>query len=169
MRHKKKGNKLSRSRGQRKALLKSLLKSVIISERIKTTTPKAKMLKPQIDKLITLAKKDNLAARRQAFKKIGDHSLVKKLFDQIGPRFRNGQGGYCRIYNLGFRKSDGALLAQIELTNLAEKKVKKEKSAKATGKTVKPEASESKEAKKQTSKKKGLTGLKKMFNKGKKP
>jgi large subunit ribosomal protein L17 len=169
MRHKKKGNKLSRSRGQRKALLKSLLKSVIISERIKTTTPKAKMLKPQIDKLITLAKKDSLAARRQAFKKIGDHSLVKKLFDQIGPRFRNGQGGYCRIYNLGFRKSDGALLAQIELTNLSEKKVKKEKSAKATEKIVKPEAGETKKSKKQTSKKKGLTGLKKMFNKGKKP
>ncbi|MCF7873275.1 MAG: 50S ribosomal protein L17 [Candidatus Omnitrophica bacterium] len=164
MRHKKKGNKLSRSRAQRKALLKSLLRSIIISEKIKTTTPKAKVVKPQIDKIIGLAKKNNLSARRQAFKIIGDHSLVKKLFNQIGPRFNDGQGGYSRIYNLGFRKSDGASLSQIELTKLASKKVAKETTKKTKSKTTKEEAT----GKKETSKEKGLSGLKKMFKKGKK-
>jgi large subunit ribosomal protein L17 len=167
MRHKRKGNKLSRSRGQRKALVKSLLKSIIISEKIKTTIPKAKMLKPKIDKIVTLAKKDTLSARRQAFKIIGNHSLVKKLFDDIGPRFSDIQGGYSRIYNLGFRKSDGALLSQIELTKLGAKKVKKETTKKTKTKSTKPEKTEKKEIKEETAKKKGLSGLKKMFKKGK--
>ncbi|MCF7887017.1 MAG: 50S ribosomal protein L17 [Candidatus Omnitrophica bacterium] len=167
MRHKRKGNKLSRSRGQRKALVKSLLKSIIISEKIKTTTPKAKLLKPKIDKIITLAKKDNLFVRRQAFKIIGDHSLVKKLFDNIGPRFSDVQGGYSRIYNLGFRKSDGALLSQIELTKLGAKKAKKETTKKIKAKSTKPEQTEKKETKKEIAKKKGLSGLKKMFKKDK--
>lgn len=168
MRHKRKGNKLSRSRGQRKALVKSLLKAIIISEKIKTTTPKAKALKPKIDKIITLAKKDNLSARRQAFKIIGDHSLVKKLFDNIGPRFNDVQGGYSRIYNLGFRKSDGALLSQIELTKLGTKKVKKETNKNTKIKPTKSEQTEKKETKEKAAKKKGLSGLKKMFKKGKK-
>lgn len=167
MRHRKKGNKLSRSRGQRKALLKALLKSIIISERIKTTAPKAKMLKIHIDKIITLAKKDTLAARRQAFDKIGDHSLVKKLFNEIGPRYSNGGGGYCRIYNRGFRKSDGASLAQIELTKIADKKPKKEKGKKGKAEPVK-EKKVSKKEKEKTAEKKGFSGLKKMFKKGKK-
>ncbi|MFO8053031.1 MAG: 50S ribosomal protein L17 [Candidatus Omnitrophota bacterium] len=168
MRHKRKGNKLSRSRGQRKALVKSLLRAIIISEKIKTTAPKAKMLKVHIDKIITLAQKDNLSARRQAFKIIGDHSLVKKLFDEIGPRFRDGQGGYSRIYNLGFRKSDGALLSQIELTKMGAKKVKEKTATKTKTKPVKPEQAEKKETKEEASKKKGLSGFKKMFKKEKK-
>ncbi|MCF7916390.1 MAG: 50S ribosomal protein L17 [Candidatus Omnitrophica bacterium] len=169
MRHRKKGNKLSRTRGQRKALLKSLLKSIIISERIKTTAPKAKMLKVHIDKMITLAKKDTLAARRQAFDKIGDHSLVKKLFNEIGPRYSDGGGGYCRIYNRGFRKSDGASLAQIELTKIVAKKPKVEKAKKGEEEPAKKEKVSKKDAKDKTAAKKGFSGLKKMFKKGKKP
>lgn len=168
MRHRKKGNKLSRSKGQRKALLKALLKSIIISERIKTTTPKAKMLKIHIDKMITLAKKDTLAARRQAFDRIGDHSLVKKLFNEIGPRYRNGGGGYCRIYNRGFRKSDGASLAQIELTQIIVKKAKEEKVKEKEGKPAPKKKVGKKEERGKTAEKKGFSGLKKMFKKGKK-
>lgn len=168
MRHRKKGNKLSRSRAQRKALVKSLLKSVIISERIKTTTPKAKMIKIHIDKMITLAKKDTLAARRQAFDKIGDHSLVKRLFDEIGPRFSDGRGGYCRIYNRGFRKSDGAELSQIELTKISLKKSSKSKTKDSKAKPTAAKKDSKKEEKDESMKKKGFSGLKKMFKKGKK-
>ncbi len=168
MKHRKKGNRLSRSRGQRKALLKSLLKSIIISERIKTTTPKAKLLKPQVDKIITLAQKNTLFARRQAFDLLGDHKLVRKLFDSVRLRFYKGGGGYCRIYNIGFRKSDGASLSQIELTKLFEKKVKPDKK-KVKTKPGKEKAPEKKETKKESARQKSLSGLKKMFKKGKKP
>lgn len=168
MRHRKSGNKLSRPLGQRKALVKSLLKSIIINERIRTTTPKAKLLKANLDKIITVAKGDNLSARRRVFNKIGNHALVKKLFDEIAPRFKDTGGGYCRLYNLGFRKSDGASLSQIELTKIGESKQKKKKQAKKKEKPTKKEPEVKGKKEKEAAKEKGLSGLKKMFKRDKK-
>ncbi len=165
MRHRVKQKKLSRPLGQRKALRKSLLKALIISEQIKTTTPKAKLLKVHFDKIITLAKKDSLAARRQAFDRIGDHSLVKKLFDEIGPRFKDSKGSCCRIYKIGFRNSDGAEMSIISLTKksvLKEKLKPKAKGDKRLAEKVSPETT-----KKDSAGKKEVSGLKKMFKKKK--
>lgn len=161
MRHKVKKNRLSRSLGQRKALTKALLRALIINERVKTTTAKAKFIKPYFDKIIALAKDDTLAARRLAFSRIGNHSLVKKLFDEIVPRFKGTSGSCCRIYRIGFRGSDGAPLSLIELTKKSEKKNK----IKTKRKAEKEPAEEKEESPR---KEKGVSGLKKMFKKKKK-
>lgn len=183
MRHRVKKDRLSRSLGLRKALLKSLLKSLIINEAIRTTTSKAKVLKVHMDRLISLSKKDTLAARRQVFDRIGDHSLVKKLFAEIGPRFSKIQGSGCRIYKVGFRSSDGASLSLIELTKKSDRKIdkkvkeKKKKKVKKEGaqETLKSKEEKPKEGKKEkasnqdlASKEKGVSGLKKMLRKRKK-
>ena len=129
MRHRKKSKKFSRSRAQRKALTKSLLRSMVTYERIKTTEAKAKSLKGWIDKLITLAKTDTLHHRRLAFQDLRDHDLVKKLFEAIAPRFKGINGGYTRMFYLGCRKGDASRISLIELTklDLKEKKVKEKK------------------------------------------
>lgn len=126
MRHRKKGNKLSRSISQRKALIKSLVRSVMISERITTTEAKAKALRPWVEKLITWAKDDSLHHRRLSYRLLNDHVLVKRLFEEIGPRFKDTVGGYTRIIDLGNRKGDDAKLSIFELTkiNKKEKKIK---------------------------------------------
>ncbi|MCK9614535.1 MAG: 50S ribosomal protein L17 [Candidatus Omnitrophica bacterium] len=124
MRHRKKSQKFSRSRAQRKALKKSLLRSLIIYERIKTSEAKAKELSSWIDRLISLAKESTLANRRLAYKVLCDHMLVKKLFDNIAPRFKDINGGYSRIFGLGYRKGDASKISLIELTRV-EKKEKK--------------------------------------------
>ncbi|MFA5271863.1 MAG: 50S ribosomal protein L17 [Candidatus Omnitrophota bacterium] len=129
MRHRRKSKKFSRNRAQRKALTKSLLRSMVIYERIKTTESKAKSLKSWIDKLITLAKTDTLHHRRLAFQDLRDHLLVKKLFEVIAPRFQGINGGYTRMFYLGFRKGDASRISLIELTKMEtkEKKVKEKK------------------------------------------
>lgn len=162
MKHKVKQNRLSRSLSLRKALLKMLLRSLIISERIETTTAKAKVLKPKFDKIITLAKKNNLAARRQAYAILGNHLLVKRLFDEIGPRFSAVQGSCCRIYDLGFRKSDGAKMSCIEMIIKSEKKVKSQSKPGAKKRKIE---TESKEKVKKPVRNKSISGLKKMFKK----
>src|ERR671919_1618700 len=107
MRHQKTRHKLSRSASHRKALLANLCKEVIEHERIKTTEAKAKAVKPEIDKLITLAKRGDQHARRQAMAKLGqDKFVVYKLFEEIGPRYADRPGGYTRILKLGPRRSD---------------------------------------------------------------
>lgn len=165
MRHRVKKRKMSRPLGQRKALRKALLKALIVEERIKTTLVKAKFLKPHIDKMITLAKKNTLAARRQAFEELGSHSLVKKLFDKIGPRFANKQGSSCRIYRVGQRTGDGATLALIELTEKSPEKILLKRKAKSK----KPEAkAEQVQDEPQKDKEKRASGLKKIFKKKKK-
>jgi len=121
MRHRKKQNKLSRPRAQRKALLKSLVRSLFIYEKIKTTPRKAKVTASRAQELITLAKKENLHARRTAFSFLQDHKLVKKLFEEIAPRFKDIPGGYTRTMSLGSRKGDGAKISILELTKLKEK------------------------------------------------
>lgn len=115
MRHKVGGFKLKRDVGARKALLRGLVTSVIEQERIITTVPKAKAVKPLVEKMITLGKRDTLHARRQAASFLETPRSVKKLFDTLGARFGQRSGGYARIVRLGPRKGDGAEQAMIEL------------------------------------------------------
>jgi large subunit ribosomal protein L17 len=115
MRKRKKGRKLSRNRDQRAALLRSLSRALILKEKIKTTEAKAKELKSFAEKQISLAKKsDTLYARRLLAKKFSP-KIVKKMVDEIAPRYKTRSGGYTRIIKLGPRKSDGAKMVQIEL------------------------------------------------------
>ncbi len=115
MRHKRAGYKLKRDPGARKALLKGLTTSVIEHERVITTVPKAKAIRPLVDKMITLAKRDTLHTRRQAAAFLETPDAVKKLFETFGPRFAQRKGGYTRITRLGWRRGDGAEQAIIEL------------------------------------------------------
>src|SRR5579875_3167354 len=115
MRHGKAGVKLKRDISGRRALLRGLVTNVIEEERITTTVPKAKAAKPLVERLITLAKEDNLHARRQAAAFLVKPEAVKKLFDKLGPRFHQRNGGYTRIVKLGWRKGDGAPNAKLEL------------------------------------------------------
>jgi large subunit ribosomal protein L17 len=115
MRHKRSGFKLKRDAGSRNSLLKGLVTSVIEQERIITTVPKAKAAKPLVEKMITLAKRDTLHARRQAAAFLETPAAVKKLFDKLGTRFGQRPGGYTRVVKLGWRKGDGAEQAMLEL------------------------------------------------------
>jgi len=115
MRHRVGTAKLKRDVGARNSLLKNLVTSVIDKERVVTTVPKAKAIKPIVEQMITLAKRDTLHARRQAAAFLETPASVKKLFDTLGSRFGQRNGGYTRIVRLGFRKGDGAEQAMIEL------------------------------------------------------
>ncbi len=115
MRHRVGTAKLKRDVGARNSLLKNLVTSVIEHERVITTVPKAKAIRPLVDNMITLAKRDNLHARRQAAAFLETPKSVKKLFDTLGSRFGQRNGGYTRIVRLGNRKGDGAEQAMIEL------------------------------------------------------
>ena len=115
MRHRVGTAKLKRDVGARNSLLKNLVTSVIDKERVVTTVPKAKAIKPLVDQMITLAKRDTLHARRQAAAFLETPASVKKLFDTLGSRFGQRTGGNTRIVRLGFRKGDGAEQAMIEL------------------------------------------------------
>ena len=115
MRHRKAGVKLKRDVSARRALLRGLVTNVIDEERITTTIPKAKAAKPLVEKMITLAKQDNLSARRQAAAFLLKKETVEKLFEKLGPRFNQRNGGYTRIVKLGWRKGDGAETAKLEL------------------------------------------------------
>lgn len=115
MRHSNSKRKFGRVAKQRDTLIRSLALSLIVREKIKTTLPKAKELRPFIEKLITLAKKDDLAARRIVISRLSNRAPeVRKLFKTIAPRFTDRKGGYTRILKLGARKSDAADMAQIE-------------------------------------------------------
>ena len=114
-RHKVAGFKLKRPVDSRNALLRNLVTSVILEERIVTTVPKAKAVRPLVDKMITLAKADTLHSRRQAAMVLRTPASVKKLFDSLGTRFGQRAGGYTRITRLGPRKGDGAEQAMLEL------------------------------------------------------
>jgi large subunit ribosomal protein L17 len=115
MRHKRSGFKLKRDAGSRNSLLKNLVTSVIEHERIVTTVPKAKAARPLVEKMITLAKRDTLHTRRQAAAFLETPAAVKKLFDKLGTRFGQRNGGYTRVIRLGWRKGDGAEQAMLEL------------------------------------------------------
>ncbi len=116
MRHKKTRHKLSRDSAHRRALLMNLSREVIDHERIRTTHAKAKAVRPEVEKLITLAKRGDLHARRQAMAALGqDKFVVYKLFEEIAPRYDERPGGYTRILKLGPRPSDATEMALIEL------------------------------------------------------
>lgn len=117
MRHGKSGRKLNRTASHRKAMFANMAAALIKHEQIVTTLPKAKELRPIADKLITLAKKGDLHARRQAISKIRDKDMVKKLFDILGPRYTERNGGYTRVLKAGFRYGDNAPMAVIELVD----------------------------------------------------
>ncbi len=121
MRHNKSGRKLGRNPSHRKALLKNMAKALLECGRITTTEAKAKTLRGVVEPLITLALKNDLHARRQAYRHLGDHKLVQKLFDEIGPLYKEGGGGYARVIKLAMpRKGDAAPLAIIELVKKPE-------------------------------------------------
>ena len=115
MRHLKSGKKLKRDISARRALLRGLVTNVIEEERITTTVPKAKAARTLVEKMITLAKQDTPHARRQAASFLLKPEAVQKLFEKIGPRFNQRNGGYTRIVKLGWRQGDGAETAKLEL------------------------------------------------------
>jgi large subunit ribosomal protein L17 len=115
VRHRNKGRKLSRTHTHRKALLRNLATSLFRHGRIETTTAKAKELRPVAERLITLARRGDVHARRLAGRKIQDRDVLGKLFDDIAPRYAERPGGYTRILKLGTRKGDGAEMSLIEL------------------------------------------------------
>jgi large subunit ribosomal protein L17 len=115
MRHRRGGFKLKRDVSARRALLRNLVTSVVMDERIETTLPKAKAAKPLVEKMITLAKEGTLHSRRQAASFLQTPESVKKLFDKLGPRFGQRNGGYTRIVRVGFRQGDGAETCKLEL------------------------------------------------------
>ena len=117
MRHGFAGRRFNRSASHRKAMLANLASSLIKHEQIVTTLPKAKDLRPVVEKLVTLGKKGGLAARRQAIAEIGDEAQVKKLFDVLAKRYAERQGGYTRVLKAGFRHGDSAPRAVIEFVD----------------------------------------------------
>jgi large subunit ribosomal protein L17 len=115
MRHQIAGRKFDRSTSQRRALFRGLVTDLLRYEKIRTTEAKAKEVQPMAEKMITLGKDGTLHARRQASSFVTDPSVVKKVFDEIGPRYADRPGGYTRIVKLGRRLGDGAAVAQLEL------------------------------------------------------
>ncbi|MFA5411068.1 MAG: 50S ribosomal protein L17 [Candidatus Omnitrophota bacterium] len=153
MRHKRKRHQLNRFTSWRKATLASLARSVLKYQSVKTTKTKAQAAKPLVEELISLAKLNTLAAKREAYKILNDHHLVSLLFNDIGARFAKRSGGYTRVLNLGFRRGDNAQMALLELSEIKKKepkkRPKKEKTKEAgqpetTGKEVKPAGEEKK-------------------------
>jgi large subunit ribosomal protein L17 len=150
MRHKRAGFKLKRDMSGRRSLLRNLVTSIIQEERIITTVPKAKAARPLLEKMITLGKQDTLHARRLAAGFLLTPAAVKKLFDKLGPRFAQRNGGYSRIIRVGCRKGDGAEQALLELVGselvkrAADRAKRREERLKAVreGREGEPEGSE---------------------------
>ena len=117
MHHGKSGRRFNRSSSHRKAMFANMAASLLRHEQIVTTLPKAKDLKPVVDKLITLGKRGDLHARRQAIAQIGDETVVSKLFDTLASRYKERNGGYTRVLKAGFRYGDNAPMAVIELVD----------------------------------------------------
>ncbi len=183
MRHQVDHRKLGRSTSHRKALLRNMASSLILAERIETTLPKAKELSRLADNLVTFAKEGTLHTRRLAARTVLDQEALKKLFDILGPRFKDRQGGYTRIFKFGFRLGDGAPMAAIEYLGYQlpvkakpgdkeekkEKKAKEPKKVKVEKKAEKPKKEKEKKepAKKAKKEEKGKTEKKKSDKKGK--
>ena len=149
MRHRLKGRKLNRTSAHRKAMFKNLAASLIKYEQIITTLPKAKELKPQIDKVITIGKKNDLNNKKKLFSKLQNQSSVLKVFNELSKRYSKRNGGYSRVLKAGFRTGDDAPMAVIELVdrNPEAKKVDKPKKVETKNKSQDPKA-EPKETKK---------------------
>ena len=117
MRHRESGRKLNRNSSHRKAMFRNMAVSLIEHEMIKTTLPKAKELRRIAEPLITMAKIDTVAKRRLAFSRLRDRNIVTKLFNELGPRYKERPGGYLRILKCGFRAGDKAAMAIVELVD----------------------------------------------------
>lgn len=117
MRHLKSGKKLNRNSSHRKAMFRNMAASLFQNEIIKTTVPKAKELRRVAEPLLTLAKEDSVAHRRQAFDRLRDRDVVTKLFNELGPRYVDRPGGYLRILKCGYRSGDSAPMAYVELVD----------------------------------------------------
>jgi len=117
MRHRKAGRQLNRNSSHREAMFKNMANSLFSHELIKTTLPKAKELRRVAEPLITLAKEDSVHKRRLAFARLRDNAVVAKLFTELGPRYQTRPGGYLRILKCGFRTSDAAPMAFVELVD----------------------------------------------------
>jgi large subunit ribosomal protein L17 len=117
MRHRKSGRKLNRNSSHRKAMYRNMAVSLLQHELIKTTLLKAKELRRVAEPIITLAKEDTVAKRRRAFDELRNKAILNKLFTELGPRFKNRPGGYLRIIKCGFRPSDKAPMALVELVD----------------------------------------------------
>lgn len=126
MRHRKSGNRLGRNSAQKRAMVRNMVTSLLEHERIVTTTPKAKEVRKFADKMITLAKRGDLHARRQALSFIQNKSIVAKLFDTLGDEYMDRNGGYTRIIQTGNRLGDAAPMAILELVNYTEEEKKSE-------------------------------------------
>lgn len=121
MRHLKDGRKLNRTAAHRKALMRNLVKALLLREQIRTTDAKAKELRRHADRIVTLGKRGTIHARRLAYVYLGSRKLVKRLFDEVAPRFQGRAGGYTRVLKLGPRRGDAAPLSLVEFTERAEK------------------------------------------------
>ena len=139
MRHKKAGFKLGRNTSHRRSLLRNLVTSVIVEERIETTVPKAKAARPLVEKMITLGKRGDLSARRLAGSYLMTRDALSRLFETVAPRFGDRNGGYLRIVRTGFRKGDGGETAFVELIG-GEKFVEKKRQKSAEARSRKMEA-----------------------------
>ncbi len=128
MRHRKSGRKLGRNSSHREAMFRNMVTSLFEHERIVTTTEKAKEVGPIAEKMITLAKRGDLHARRQAYSYIRSQEIVAKLFDEIGEMFADRNGGYTRIIKTGVRQGDAASMAILELVGYEEELVEEEES-----------------------------------------
>jgi len=169
MRHRDGVDKLSRPRAQRLALKRSLVRALFLYERIKTSPRKAKAASIEADRLITLAKRGDLHARRLAYSFLNDHQLTKRLFDEIAPRFKETNGGYTRIIKLVSRKGDNAPMSLLELTQLSEKSLPVRTTAtKAKEPVPAVEKGEGPAVEKESAKKEGTfkENIKKMFRRG---
>ena len=133
MRHRKSGRKLNRTASHRRAMFANMAAALIQHEQIVTTLPKAKELRPIVEKLVTLAKRGGLHARRLAISRVRDEEMVRKLFDTLGPRYAERMGGYTRVLKAGFRYGDNAAVAVIEF-------VDRDESARGAGDRARVEA-----------------------------
>ena len=133
MRHRHGLRKLNRTSAHREAMLRNMCNALLRHEVIKTTLPKAKELRRVVEPIITLGKKPSLANRRLAFDRLRDREMVVKVFDQLGPRYQNRNGGYLRILKFGFRVGDNAPMALIELMDRPEADEAPEASQAAAG------------------------------------
>ncbi len=139
MRHRNAGRKLGRKTPHRNSMFRNLVTSLLDKERIRTTLPRAKEVRPIAERMITLGKRESLHARRQALAFVKDPEVVSKLFKTIAPRFSARNGGYTRIIRLGFRQGDGAQMALLELIGSGYKAPKAEEKAKKSKKAKKAE------------------------------
>ena len=170
MRHHVAGRKLSRHTQHRELMFRNMVVSLLQHERIKTTLAKGKELRSWADKMITLGKRGTLHARRRAFALLRDKGIVKKLFDEIAPKFKERQGGYTRVYKLGWREGDAAPLSLVELVTFAHPEEKKKSTitkAKEALEKMAPKKKEKVEKKEKTEGKEKTKGKEKAIGKEK--